>query len=501
MRAIVWPLFALVGGALWAACFGIEPMRVVPWIGLAPLLLLLERRRAGRLVFLWALAFWIVSLHWIVPTMVTFGGLSAAVTWPLFTLLAAVLALFFVGFALTVSRTWSSGRPLLTMTAVASWWVVFEWIRSWFLGGFPWNMVGYSWLEVPGALAASAWIGAYGVSFLVVWANAGLARTLVDRDWRPVAWGLVLPVAVLGCAWRWNERAIVSARPAATVFEARVLQPNVPNLPEWDAQKNLVGYQRLVRQSFEACDAPGALLVWPESAAWPRRLGRDVDLERDVRALGERGCAVVLNVPRLAEGNYYNSAVLALPDGRRPYYDKRHLVPFGEYVPFRALLPAADALTRHVGDFTPGEEVRLLGFGDVELGGAICYEVVFPEEVAETVTAGATVLVSVTNDDWYGPTSAAWQHLAAARFRAAETRRTLLRAAVTGVSAVISPRGELVDYVPPGEQRTLRATVTPRSDRTPYVRTAKVVPWVAIAVGSFAILLAGRASRRAPSTH
>ena len=114
-------------------------------------------------------------------------------------------------------------------------------------------------------------------------------------------------------------------------------------------------------------------------------------------------------------------------------------MPFGEYIPLRRLLPFADAVTRNVGDFSAGDEITLLEVGGASFGAAICYEVVFPSEVAATVRQGATALVSVTNDDWYGPTSAAWQHLRAARFRAAETRRTLLRAAITGVSAVIGP--------------------------------------------------------------
>jgi apolipoprotein N-acyltransferase len=494
LRRLVWPLFALAAGALWAACFGIEPLKVAPWMGMAPLLLLVGRGRSGWLVFAGGLAFWSVSLRWIVPTMVRFGGLSEAATWPLFSLLAAVLALFSAGFALVARRPFGMLGPIGAMTAAASAWVVFEWMRSWVLGGFPWNLAAYSWIEVPGALEASAWLGAYGVSFLVVWSNAGLARSLLDRDWRPLAWGLAVPIALLGTAWRWSERSLAETS-AGPLLEARVLQPNIPNRPEWDPAANHADYRRLIAQSLAACDAPGALLIWPESAAWPRRLGHDVELDRDIAELNRRGCGVVLNMARSEGERYFNSAVLVRPDGSRSSYDKRHLVPFGEYVPFRSLLPAADALTRHVGDFTAGEGVDLLDYRGVSLGGAICYEVVFPQEVVQTVAAGATVLFSVTNDDWYGPTAAAWQHLTAARFRAAENHRTLLRAAVTGVSAVIAPDGSLVDRVRPGEQRTMRAGVTARTDRTLYSRIARWVPWSAIAVCAFAILLAGRTGR------
>lgn len=498
MRKIIWPAFALLGGVLWAACFGAVGFEIAPWMAFAPLLVLLGQRGPGRLAFLWAFSFWLVSLHWIVPTMVTFGGLSTLATWPLFALLAAYLALFAAGFAVLSRRAWLSGRPLFGMMTVASVWVALEWVRSWALGGFPWNMIAYAWIEVPGALETSAWIGAYGVSFLVVWANAGVARGVVDRDWRPVAWGLLVPMAILAMGWRWSERALTAEAGSGLRLEARVLQPDIPNLSEWDPEQNRSDYERLIVQSIEACDQSGVLLVWPESAAWPRRLGRDLDLERDLQTLNERGCAVLLSMARREGEEYFNAAVLVLPDGRRPFYDKRHLVPFGEYVPFRWVLPTADALTRNVGDFTPGQTIHLLEIGGCALGTAICYEVVFPNEVAATVIAGATALVSITNDDWYGPTSAAWQHLTAARFRAAETRRTLLRAAITGVSAVIAPDGALVDHAAPGELRTLRATVEPRSDLTLYVRLARWIPWVAVLTAGFAIFLSGRPSRGGP---
>ena len=489
MRTLIWSLFALLAGALWATCFGVNGFLIAPWLGLAPLLVLLGRADSGRLALVWGLGFWMVSLHWIVPTMVTFGGLSALVTWPLFTLLAAFLAVFVVAFALLTRRAWASGRPLLAMLALAAVWGALEWVRAWFLGGFPWNLVGYAWVEVPGALETSAWIGAYGVSMLVVWANAGFARGLLDRDWRPIAWGLLVPLTILGTAWRWSERAEPVDAWASVPLEVRVLQPDIPNQRGWDPDRSRSDYQRLIRQSLEACDRSGVLLIWPESAAWPRQLGRDLDLERDLKTLGDRGCAVLLNNARSEGEVYYNAAVLVRPDGRRPAYDKRHLVPFGEYIPFRGLLPFAEPLTRNVGEFTPGEQIDLLEFGGSKLGAAICYEVVFPGEVAATVRAGATVLVSITNDDWYGPTSAAWQHLRAARFRAAETRRTLLRAAITGVSAVIAPDGALLDYAAPGERRTLSATVEPRTDTTLYVRFAGWVPWMSILVAGFAIFL------------
>ena len=306
----LWLGFAVAGGVLWAGCFGISAFRIAPWIALAPLFLLFDRRGATALVFAWGVAYWAISLHWIVPTMVTFGGLSAALTWPLFGLLAATLALYPTAVVALTGRVWRSPRPLVGMLAVAATWVALEWVRSWMLTGFPWNLAAYAWLEVPGALAASTLLGAYGVSFLVVWANAGVARGLADRDWRPLAWGLLVPLAVLGTAWRWNERALADGSSRSGVLEARVLQPDIPNLTVWDPARNASDYRRLIAQSLEACDRPGTLLVWPESAAWPRRLGEDARLEQDLRELGRRGCSVILNTARREGGE----AVLSVED-------------------------------------------------------------------------------------------------------------------------------------------------------------------------------------------
>ena len=495
----LWLGFAVAGGVLWAGCFGISAFRIAPWIALAPLFLLFDRRGATALVFAWGVAYWAISLHWIVPTMVTFGGLSAALTWPLFGLLAATLALYPTAVVALTGRVWRSPRPLVGMLAVAATWVALEWVRSWMLTGFPWNLAAYAWLEVPGALAPSTLLGAYGGSFMVVWANAGVARGLADRDWRPLAWGLLVPLAVLGTAWRWNERALADGSSRSGVLEARVLQPDIPNLTVWDPARNASDYRRLIAQSLEACDRPGTLLVWPESAAWPRRLGEDARLEQDLRELGRRGCSVILNTARREGGETFNAAVLVRPDGTRDSYDKQRLVPFGEFVPFRALLPIDDAVTRNVGDFSPGQGSRLLDIQGVSLGLAICYEVVFPTQLAATVAGGASVLVSMTNDDWYGPTAAAWQHLRAARFRAAETRRTLLRAAITGVSAVIGPDGGLVARAGPGALGLRGAVVRDGAGAALYVRLAPAVPWMAIVVSAFAILLDRRGRRPAAS--
>lgn len=502
MQSVLWSLFAVAAGALWAACFASEPLVVAPWLALAPFFLLLTSPFAVRLALLWGFVYWLIALAWIPPTLVTFGNLAPLVAWLLFALLALYLALFGALVAFAVGRTWRRGSPVAALVAAASAWVVLEWVRGWLFSGFPWNLTAYAWIDTPGALEVSAWIGAFGVSALVVVANGGIALALARRDWRLAAWAVLVPLTLLGTAWRWNVRADLEARraaaPTAERLPVRLLQPDVPNLLEWDAARNRADYERVVEMSHQACDRPGALVIWPESAAWPRRLGRDLELDRDLAALNEKGCAVLLNTVRRGSGaQIFNSATLVAPDGARTYYDKRHLVPWGEYVPLGSLLPVVDSLARNAGDFTPGIELELLEIDGHRLGAAICYEVVFPRHVAASVRAGATALVSITNDDWYGPTAARWQHLRAARFRAAETRRTLLRAAITGVSAIVRPDGSLAGRALPGERTVLAAELEPRRHLTPYARFGGLLPALLAMSGAFAIFRFGRSRAHA----
>jgi apolipoprotein N-acyltransferase len=151
-------------------------------------------------------------------------------------------------------------------------------------------------------------------------------------------------------------------------------------------------------------------------------------------------------------------------------------VPFGEYVPFRGLFWFMDKLSREAGEFRPADRRELLPWGREKIGMAICYEVVFPDEVAELARQGATLLVTITNDAWYGDTAAPWQHFRAARFRAAENRRTLLRAAITGVSALVGPDGSVRDQIGVFKDGVIRGRVTGSKELTPYARAPWLVP-------------------------
>src|SRR6185295_985321 len=269
LRAALAPALALSGGVVWGLTFGRSPWSIAPWLALAPLVVLLGRPRAGGLGFLFGLASWTVGLSWIPATLIQFGGLPRPVALLCLLLLASYLALFQLAFAKLGRGLWLAGgaAALLGLPAL---WVALEWLRAHFLGGFPWNLAAYSWIAVPGALPLSAWIGAYGVSFVVVFANVSLAQALVRRRIAPAALGVLLPLLALGLAGRASYRDAVIDRGAhleANDFgrPVRIVQPNIPVRTSYLPAQAYADYRRTLDLAAESCE-PGALVLLPESA-------------------------------------------------------------------------------------------------------------------------------------------------------------------------------------------------------------------------------------------
>ena len=482
-------LAALAGGALWGLCFAVQPWLPLCLVGLVPLFLLLGQPKAWLLGWLHGIATWVVAMFWLLDTLTTYGAIEGWLAGLLLLGLGAFLGLYHAAFAALGGRLWRRGR-LIDLAALPALWVLLEVARGLLFTGFPWNLAAYAWTDVPGALRLSAWIGAWGVSYLVVFVSLGIARGIATRRWQAAAFAVLLAAVCLAVGGRWaagSDRA--AGDPQSAVRRAIIVQPDTPNQVAFDPARFESDYARLLALTGDAC-RPGTLVLWPESAAWPMLYGRDPRLESDLAAFTARGCSVLLNsaTPEGGEGKrYFNSALLVTPGLGVERYDKRHLVPFGEYVPLAGVFTFISSLARNAGDFQPATELRLLDWEGERLGPAICYEVVFASEVAQLTRAGATVLVSMTNDAWYGDTAAPWQHLRAARFRAAENHRFLLRAAITGVSAVVGPDGALRGSLGVGERGLLPALFQGRTDITPFARAPWAVPALCLALLAVAL--------------
>lgn len=494
-------MLAFSAGGLWAFCFGREPLLLAPWLGLVPLFVLVsplrpdsssgpgERLRPGLIGWFHGLGFWVVGTSWIPATLRTFGGLPWWLAVGTLVLMAAYLGLFHACFAWLGASYWRKSG-WLAWVAPPALWVALEVLRSHLLTGFPWNLAGYSAAGTPGALESAAWLGPYGLSAVVVFANVAVARSLLTRSWTPALWTCLSLLAFFAVAGRVAE----GQEESGATRSITLMQPNIPNQTAWDPEQAEADYRRVFDLSRAAC-SPDELLVWPESAAWPYSYVPGSRLHRDVAELVSGGCTLLFNSPVKEGEGFYNAAFLASAESSKPppserpttRYDKQHLVPFGEYVPLGRWLPFLESVARAAGDFSVGPRSGNLDWFGESLGAAICFEVTFPGEVARKVDRGASILVTMTNDAWYGDTWAPWQHLRAAQFRAAENRRPLVRAAITGVSAVISSRGALSQTLGVNQQGTLRSPVVGGTARTLYTRAPQLVPLLAFSLAAFAI--------------
>jgi len=444
-----------LSGLLTAQAFPAVDLGGLAWLSLAPLFAALHGvspRRGAALGFLHGVVFFGLLVYWIPAVVTTYGQLPGIVGLGVGALLVAVLACFHALFG--ASQAWLYGRlgPGALLVAPAAWVVIAEWLRLWPVGGFPWGYLGYTQHASRIFLPLAPWTGVFGLSFLLASVNAAACGALAPlgarrpRRFRAIslAVGSVLLLAAAGA----GSRAKVPAEEASIPVAA--IQGNVLQGQKWQAENRGTILRRHLDMTEEAARSGARLILWPESST--------LDLLERLAGIARRHNVALLlgSVHRLPEGGYTNAAfLLTARKGLSDRYDKIHLVPFGETVPLRSVLFFIEPLVEAVGDFTPGADPSPLG-RDLLLAGedgpatpfgvAICYEVIYPHLVARQVRAGATFLTTITNDAWFGRTSAPAQHFAMAAFRAAETRRWLVRAANTGISGLVAPSGRVVRH-------------------------------------------------------
>jgi apolipoprotein N-acyltransferase len=500
--------FALYEPVAWpeAAYFFLLPLLLLPVQGLSS-------RRALLLGWASGFLFWASSLIWL--RHVTLVGTL---------LLAAVLGLFLAVWYLAHVRSQRRGLSGLTAALLlASLWVVLEWVRGWILWGFPWNPLSVSQASRPAVLALASVTGGWGISFLLVWTNVALAETL--RRWagarpprrylalhRAGPYQVLLPVGILLGSAVWTVAAFPGTRTASGGEDGSVrvgfVQPYSTMLREGGSPNaNLADLWATTR----AVAAAGPdLLLWPESAT-PYPVVGEERMRRAIEQLVEEVDRPLLmgNLAFPPGEDYYENAVFLVEPGRglHPrWYAKRELVPFGEFLPFRAWIPFLEKAVGIGEDARPGEGPVLLPFpvpGQGEIGPLVCYEDVFPGLARSNVRAGADWLFVATNNVWYGEEAGAPQHAAHAVLRAVETRRPVLRSGIAGWSgwidewgvarAVTDAEGSI--YFRGGEVLPVRRAPRFAGTLTPYVRYGDW--WVGVcglllAAGFLRLRLAGR---------
>ena len=447
--------------------------------------------------------------------MVLYGDLQTSVAVLVNGALIAYLALFPAVFALVTRRgVIVHGRPALMAAPFA--WVATELGRTHLFTGFPWVLLGYSQTRVLPIAQLASLFGVYGVSMLVAAMSAALAVVAVGTG--PAYVGrrlsgavprlsgaerfgpLIVVFAILVAVAVWGSRRAAGAewRRSGEAIRVGLIQGNVDQAEKVDVTRAGAIFQDYLRLTRQAIREGAEFILWPESST-PFLFEEDRAAAGQVRTLARQArVPILLGSDQIERGpgglaaRYFNSAFLVRPDGTTGgVYRKMHLVPFGEYVPLKRVFFFAAPLVEAVSDFSAGETPALLPLGDHTISTAICYEVVYPDLVRRFVAGGSEMLTTMTNDAWFGATSAPYQHFEQASMRAIEEGRYMIRSANTGVSGIVDPYGRVLartaifqPAVLVGEARFLRTS-------TFYARHGDILAYASV-VATAALLVVAR---------
>lgn len=481
-------------------------------MALAPLLVAIQRapvRQAFLAGLLTGAVYFTGTLYWITSVMAVYGGLPTIVAILVHALLIAYLSLFPAAFAVVCARLSQAFGPRSLAVAPCAW-VAMELGRSYLFTGFPWVLLGYSQMSVLPVAQFASVLGVFGVSGLVASVSAALAYSAAVQSSgtahaRPRLVTAYLPVTLAVVAtlligtWgamRMRRGTLTQAGEPVTVG---LIQGNVDQGDKWDPSRAAEIFRQYLSMTRRAIGAGAQVVLWPESST-PFFFEEDRPGAEQVRAIAREAKVPILvgsdQVVRSTPPAYYNAAFLVGPDGEtRGVYRKMHLVPFGEYVPLKKILFFAAPLVEAVSDFTAGESLSLLPVRGRLLSTAICYEIVYPDLVRASVNAGSDLLTTITNDAWFGPSSAPYQHFEQGAMRAIENGRYLVRAANTGISGIVDPYGRVVVSSPIFEPQVVVGEARFVRERTIYGRIGDVFAYACAACTLGALLLVWRRVR------
>jgi apolipoprotein N-acyltransferase len=443
--------WAALSGALLVLSFPLVNLWPLAWLFLVPLLWCTRGKHGKDAFILGALAGVVAYLgliYWIIVAVHRYGNIPLPLAIPVLLLLVIYLSLYWAVFVFFASFVREKGEWIVLLTFPALW-VGLEYLRNFLLSGFPWALLGYSQYLNTAFVQIADITGVYGVSYLLILINALFFLWIVswaERKRGPIS-GTVFAVVLLALTFAYGYWKISAPLKTEKGLTVGVAQGNIPQDVKWDdafQKKTLAVYRDL---SLDLKEQSPELIVWPETAL-PSYFPSGTELDDKVMDIPRETGAYLLfgslsAKKKKKEIQIYNSSYLLSPQGRIiGRYDKMHLVPFGEYVPLSSRFPILNTLAG-IGNIQSGEEAVLLRLPRSKFGVLICFEVIFPELCRKFVRNGADFMVTITNDAWFGNTSAPYQHLSQATFRAIENRVWLVRAANTGISAFVDPWGRI----------------------------------------------------------
>lgn len=479
-------LFAILSGVLIFLSFPNANLYILPWVALIPFLIVISKRGLLRALFFGFLIGLIAHsgiIYWIYPT-IKFNTQS----WK-----QALLCLFLLsGYMSIYTAIWAfllrAIKPTVSVFRfslfAASLWVTLEYIRTYIFTGFPWALLGYSqWNFLP-IVQIAEYTGVYGVSFLIVWVNVGIYQFIRTKRWLPfIALLLTFTGVVVFGLVRFDQNYFSSP----PYIKVAVIQANIDQYKKWDTD-----YEKEIMQTYntlilKASKQKPDLIIWPETAV-PGYLPSNAHLYAWVSRLAKRTDTYhLVGTPYYNGGvDYFNAILLFGPEGEiMGWHQKAHLVPFGEFIPYRTLLEPYFGILNTLGDFTVGTKFSALSIRSVFWGTTICSENFFGDIIRKFVKNGAEILTNQTNDAWYFKTSAPMQHFIMNVFRAVENRRNVVVCGNTGVSGVVEPSGIIREKIPLFSAGYFVSRIEPRKEVTFYTKNGDLFAKTCVFIAFF----------------
>jgi apolipoprotein N-acyltransferase len=488
---------ALAAGAL--AVFSMPPIGAffVLFLAFPVLIRLLDKAQTGKQVFtrvfLFHFAFHVFGLYWVAYALLVdiennWWALPLAVT-----ALPALMALYPAALSLVWHRISFRGLPRLVLLAALL--AFSEWLRGVVFTGFPWNLWGYAWTHVPAAIQSVSVIGVYGLSFITIL----LTFIPIFGARHKIAAGAIISVFLIALAW--GQGRSLREIPADD-YVVRIVQPNIKQEAKWDAEKRAHIWEQLWSLTLTPTTRPPNMIVWPETSI-------AIGTTEDVRIMEQATRDYLWDFAVLAAGvfevefddetekaAFFNRISFYNNQGERvAKFDKHHLVPFGEFLPFQNLWPVKPVAFAG-GSMTAGDKIKTLSYDLFpKVSPLICYEVIFSGDVTDKKDRPRWML-NVTNDAWYGRTSGPYQHLDITRFRAVEEGLPLVRAANTGISAVIDPMGRVLQRLPLGGEGIIDQALPTPLKPTIFARFGNLIFFGMLIAAAVTSLVLNRTSLR-----
>jgi apolipoprotein N-acyltransferase len=501
---------------LWLSCVGgggIWPLLAVACVPLFVHVCRVSLKQAVFCALFTGVGHFLLQLYWIVFVLGHYGGLPLFLSVPALLLLCLYMAGYVLAFVLVARLFVRRFSPYISLWLLPAAWVGLDFLRSFLFSGFPWMDLGYGVASIPFLFQSADIWGHYGVTFLIVLLNSFVALFLLNGADRRGVVRQAVPVCLLCAAtvlysgWRWQQ--IEKTLQQAEFISVAVVQGNVDQGQKWNPARQGTTVLDYVEQSRNVMGKKDIktlrpdLIVWPETSLpfYPVDHPLLVPIERLVQ---DEQVMLLAGSPWYEKEElqgrkvkFFNSSLLFDTKGEIvARTSKSHLVPFGEYVPFKGLLPFVAPLVEAVGDFSRGEIRNPPACKTARIGVLICFESIFGDISRKWVDAGANLLVNMTNDAWYGESSAPYQTLGMTRLRAVETRRSIVRSANTGFSGFIDPMGRLQQLSPLFVPWEAAEQVAIMEERTFFVRGGYLFAPGCLIVACVGLVIAGIVRKR-----